>query len=182
AKTASRMFIRLAASIRSELIAIDIRERQQQEERRLHWGAAITVLSLIAVPIGFLGAYFGVNAREVNNDWSIFDMSHHQLAYIAAGCLALIPFITFLALNGHAWLANRREKSSEKCTCEHYLAVESGMWRTAMPEVGCGAAPATRRRGASRSSRATGPIMTLPVGRYCVPGHTACPATQRGKQ
>ncbi|MGH3838157.1 MAG: hypothetical protein ACRDSF_21055, partial [Pseudonocardiaceae bacterium] len=114
AKTASRMFIRLAASIRSELIAIDIRERQQQEERRLHWGAAITVLSLIAVPIGFLGAYFGVNAREVNNDWSIFDMSHHQLAYIAAGCLALIPFITFLALNGHAWLANRREKKQRE--------------------------------------------------------------------
>ncbi len=114
AATASRMFIRLDASIRSELIAIEIRERQQKEEKRLRWGAAITVLSLIAVPIGFLGAYFGVNASEVNDEWSIFDMNHHQLAYVTAGCLALIPFITFLALNGRAWLANRQEKKQRE--------------------------------------------------------------------
>jgi hypothetical protein len=110
AKTASRMFVRLDASIRSELIAIDIRERQQQEGRRLRWGAAITVLSLLAVPIGFLGAYFGINAREVKSDWSIFDMDHYEFAYVAAGCLALIPLISFLALNGRAWLTNWREK------------------------------------------------------------------------
>ncbi|MGH3887084.1 MAG: hypothetical protein ACRDSZ_11055 [Pseudonocardiaceae bacterium] len=122
AETASRMFVRLDASIRSELIAIEIRERQQQEEKRLRWGAAITVLSLIAVPIGFLGAYFGVNASEVNNNWSIFDMSHHQLAYVTAGCLALIPFITFLALNGGAWLANQREKKQR----EKHLRILSG--------------------------------------------------------
>jgi formate-dependent nitrite reductase membrane component NrfD len=108
------MFSRLDASIRSELIAIEIRERQQQEEKRLRWGIAVTVLSLIAVPIGFLGAYFGVNASEVNDDWSMFDMSHHRFAYITAGCLMFIPFICFLVLNGNSWLANRREKKQRE--------------------------------------------------------------------
>lgn len=122
AETASRMFIRLDASIRSELTAIEIRERQQQEEKRLRWGAAITVVSLIAVPIGFLGAYFGINASEVNDDWSMFDMSHHRLAYVTASCLALIPFITFLALNGRAWLTNQQEKKQR----EKHLRTLSG--------------------------------------------------------
>jgi hypothetical protein len=114
AETVSRMFIRLDASIRSELTAIEIRERQQQEQKRLHWGAAVSVLSLIAVPIGFLGTYFGINSTQVNSAWSIFDMHHYLLAYVAAGCLALVPFISFLILNGGAWLASRREKKERQ--------------------------------------------------------------------
>lgn len=114
AETVSRMFTRLDASIRSELTAIEIRERQQQEEKRLRWGAAVSFLGLIAVPIGFLGAYFGINGREVNSDWSIFDMNHYEPAYLAAGSLALIPFISFLVLNGRAWLTSRREKKQRE--------------------------------------------------------------------
>jgi hypothetical protein len=114
AETVSRMFIRLDASIRSELTAIDIRERQHQEQKRLRWGAAVSVLSLIAVPIGFLGTYFGINGTEVKGEWSIFDMHHYWLAYVAAGCLALVPFISFLVLNGGAWLASRRENKERQ--------------------------------------------------------------------
>ncbi|HEY6425365.1 MAG TPA: hypothetical protein VIY28_19405 [Pseudonocardiaceae bacterium] len=114
AETVSRMFVRLDASIRSELTAIEIRERQRQEQKRLRWGAAVSVLSLIAVPIGFLGTYFGINGTQVQSEWSIFDMHHYWLAYIAAGCLALVPFISFLILNGGAWLASHREKKERQ--------------------------------------------------------------------
>ncbi|MGH3800262.1 MAG: hypothetical protein ACRDTD_09050 [Pseudonocardiaceae bacterium] len=114
AETASRMFIRLDASIRSELTAIEIRERQQQEQKRLHWGAAVSVLSLIAVPIGFLVAYFGINATEVNNTWSIFDMHHYWHVYSVAGFLALVPLIGFLILNGRAWRTSRRERKKRQ--------------------------------------------------------------------
>lgn len=114
AETVSKMFIRLAASIRSELTAIEIKVRRQQEGKRLRWGAAVSVLSLIAVPIGFLGTYFGINSTQVNSAWSIFDMHHYWLAYVAAGCLALVPFISFLILNGGAWLASRQEKKDRQ--------------------------------------------------------------------
>jgi hypothetical protein len=114
AETVSRMFVRLDASIRSELTAIEIRERQHQEQKRLRWGAAVSVLSLIAVPIGFLGTYFGINSTQVNSAWSIFDMNHYWLAYVAAGCLALVPFISFVILNGGAWLASHQEKKERQ--------------------------------------------------------------------
>ncbi|MGH3813118.1 MAG: hypothetical protein ACRDUV_11775 [Pseudonocardiaceae bacterium] len=114
AETVSRMFIRLDASIRSELTAIEIREQQEQEQKRLRWGAAVSVLSLPAVPIGFLGAYFGINATEVNNQWSIFDMHHYRPVYVTAGFLALIPLIVFLILNGRAWLTSHQEKKERQ--------------------------------------------------------------------
>jgi hypothetical protein len=41
-------------------------------------------------------------------------MHHYLLAYVAAGCLALVPFISFLILNGGAWLASRREKKERQ--------------------------------------------------------------------
>lgn len=114
AQTVSRMFIRLDASIRSELTAIEIREKDRQERKRLRWGLAVTILSLIAIPIGFLGAFFGINAKEVDGTLSIFNMENYEYAYLAAGCLTLIPVISFLVLDGRAWLFDRRKEKKRK--------------------------------------------------------------------
>jgi hypothetical protein len=114
AETASRMFMRLDASIRSELTAIEIRERHEQEKERLFWGASVGVLSLIAVPIGFLAAYFGINATEVSNQLSIFDMGHYWPAYVTAGCLALVPLIAFRILNNRALVTSRQDEAERQ--------------------------------------------------------------------
>jgi hypothetical protein len=111
AETVSRMFSRLDASIRSELTAIDIRDSQADEVKRLRRDAAFSVLSFIGVPVGFLLAYFSVNGTQVSGNWSIFNMHHYLGPYIAAGVLAVTPLIAFLILNGRAWLRSRREKS-----------------------------------------------------------------------
>jgi hypothetical protein len=107
AETVSRMFSRLDASIRSELTAIEIRERQADEVKRLRRDAAVSVLSFIGVPLGFLVAFFGINSTEVNNSWSIFNFHHYLFVYLAAGFLALTPVIAFLVLNGGAWMRSR---------------------------------------------------------------------------
>lgn len=114
AETVSRMFIRLDASIRSELTAIEIRERHEQERGRLFWGTSVGVLSLIAVPIGFLAAYFGINATEVDNHLSIFDMSHYWPVYVAAGFLALVPLIAFRVLNRQALVTSREDEEKRQ--------------------------------------------------------------------
>ena len=114
AETVSRMFIRLDASIRSELTAIEIRERHEQEKERLFWGASVGVLSLIAVPIGFLAAYFGINATEVSDQWSIFNMDHYWPVYVTAGCLALVPLITFRILNNRALVTSRHDEAERQ--------------------------------------------------------------------
>jgi hypothetical protein len=111
AETVSRMFSRLDASIRSELTAIEIRERRAEEEKRLRRDAAVSVLSVIGVPLGFLLAYFGINANQVSSRWSMLNLHHYRSVYIAAGVLALTPLVTFLVLNGRAWLRSRREKA-----------------------------------------------------------------------
>lgn len=113
AETVSRMFTRLDASIRSELTAIDIREQQAEEDKRLRRDAAFSVLSFIGVPLGFLLAYFGINGSQVNSNWSIFS-SHYMPVYIAAAVLAVTPLVAFLALNGRVWLRSRRDKTLRK--------------------------------------------------------------------
>ncbi|MGH3753682.1 MAG: hypothetical protein ACRDRP_13485 [Pseudonocardiaceae bacterium] len=85
----------------------------------------------------------------MSNEWSIFDMSHYQLAYAAAGCLALIPFITFLVLNGRAWLANRREKKQR----------EKNLWILSDSHL----RDVTGGYAGGRSPRAAEPIMTRPT-------------------
>lgn len=110
AETVSRMFTRLDASIRSEITAIEIREQQEAETRRLRRNAAVSVLSFIAVPLGFLLAFFGINAQQVASNWSIFDWGHYVTVYIAAAVLAVTPLIAFLFLNGRAWVHTRRTK------------------------------------------------------------------------
>jgi hypothetical protein len=112
AETVSKMFTRLDGSVRSEITAIEIRERREDEAKRLRGAIAASALSMVGVPVGFLVAFFGVNATQVNPGISMFDLSHYYLAYLAAGFLALIPVLVFLTPYGYAWLRDRRRARS----------------------------------------------------------------------
>jgi hypothetical protein len=113
AETVSRMFTRLDATIRSELTAIEIRDQRAEEQRRFRRNAAVSVLSFIAVPLGFLLAFFGINAQQVDQHLSIFDWGHYLTVYIAAAALALTPLIAFLVIVGRAWMKGRKDKLEE---------------------------------------------------------------------
>ncbi|GAA1818540.1 hypothetical protein GCM10009682_44010 [Luedemannella flava] len=106
ADTLSDMFAQLAGSIRSEIMAIDIREREVAEraarerrdadlrQQRRNALAASTV-TIIAVPTTLLVSFFGINASQVDGNRSMFD--HHYLgAYVVAIGLALIPAAVWL--------------------------------------------------------------------------------------
>jgi hypothetical protein len=143
AETVSRMFSRLDASIRSELTAIEIREQQGAEVKRLRRDAAVSVLSFIAVPLGFLFAFFGINATQVNDHWSIFNVHHYLVAYLAAGVLALTPLAAFALLNGRAWLRSRKDKAErEKRLREGREGTEPGDQLDDLPAVQPAAEPA----------------------------------------
>jgi hypothetical protein len=114
AETVSRMFSRLDASIRSELTAIEIREKQGEEDKRLRRDAAVSAITFVAAPLGFLAAFFGINATQVNSHWSMFNVHHYGDVYLAAVALALVPVVIFLSLNGRAWQRNRREKKERQ--------------------------------------------------------------------
>jgi hypothetical protein len=91
AETLSQMFTQLGGSVRSEIIAIDIRERQANELRKRQRAFAANVLTILGVTVGLTLAFLGINAQQVNNQWSIFDLSHYERYYLAAIGLGLVP-------------------------------------------------------------------------------------------
>ena len=123
ASTVSQMFVRLDGSIRSELRAIDIRERREEDEKRLHGAIAVSVLSVIGVPLGFIVAFFGINAVEVKNTRSLFDLSYYLDAYIIAIVLALIPVVVFFVLHRKAWRRVREEGRRRRASAALQQAV-----------------------------------------------------------
>jgi hypothetical protein len=106
AGTVSQMFDRLDGSIRSEITAIEIRERRQKEARQLRTSVGAGLLSTLGVPVGFLVAFFGVNATEVNDRLSMFDR-HYAPVYAVAAGMALLPVAVFLASYPVLWLRRR---------------------------------------------------------------------------
>ncbi len=107
ARTVSRMFDRLESSIQSELTAIDIRERNELDAKRRDWAFAAGFLSSIGVPLGFLVAFFGINASQVNAGRSMF--SHHYIwVYIIAAVIAVVPIAALTALRLASTVRRRR--------------------------------------------------------------------------
>jgi len=97
ARTVGEMFNRLGGSIRSEMTAIESRERQEGERRRAAEGLALGILSVIIAPITFFLGFFGMNVTEVHGG-SMWDIRTYMWAYIVAGLLAAIPLFTVLLL------------------------------------------------------------------------------------
>jgi hypothetical protein len=109
ARALSQMFSQLGGSLRSEITAIDVRERRRDEGRQ-KWNAfAAGVLSLVGVSVGFVIAFFGINAKEVPSTpaVSMWD-SRFARVYLVAGLFALVPVFFILFPYLREW-ARRRE-------------------------------------------------------------------------
>jgi len=74
--------------------------RDLAEERRRRGESAVTVLTALAVPLGFLVAFFGINADQVKNSYSIWNYHHYWGAYVFALALVLLPFAALSFLRG----------------------------------------------------------------------------------
>jgi hypothetical protein len=91
AKALSQMFDQLDGSLRSEITAIDVRERRRNDGRQ-KWNAfAAGILSLIGVSVGFVIAFLGVNTTEVPDDGLSMWDPHFAYLYLIAGVFALVP-------------------------------------------------------------------------------------------
>lgn len=100
-------------------MAIQIREEREEEGKRVRRSATISVLSLVGVPLGFLvAAYFGINAQQIDDSWSMFDWHRYLYVSLAAGIFALIPIIFLLVLNLRAWLRIRLERQIRQLELE----------------------------------------------------------------
>ena len=58
------------------------------------------MLTALTVPLSFLVAFFGINASQVKDTYSIWDYHHYGGAYLFALVLILVPFATLSFLRG----------------------------------------------------------------------------------
>jgi hypothetical protein len=107
AATASRMLRRLEATARSELTSIESIERRADEDRRLRWTVAIGFVSAVAIPIGLILAFFGINATQVESDRSMFDPAYTWL-YLGVALLAATAVALALTLYVHQLRQQRK--------------------------------------------------------------------------
>jgi hypothetical protein len=111
AKALSQMFDQLDGSLRSEITAIDVRERRRNDGRQ-KWNAfAAGILSLIGVSVGFVIAFLGVNTTEVpdagGEHLSMWD-PHFAYLYLIAGVFALVPVFLISFPYMREWTSQNR--------------------------------------------------------------------------
>jgi hypothetical protein len=95
ANRVSRMFTRLDSSIHSELTAIEIRDRNETERKSRYREWVISLLTLVGVPLAFFFGFLGINASQVESDWSMFSI-HYAMVYAVAFLLMVIPAVTLI--------------------------------------------------------------------------------------
>jgi hypothetical protein len=104
----SNMFSQLGGSIRSEITAIDIRRDRKSDVRRSRNSLAINILAAIGVPLSALLAFFGASTNDIKDNESMFSYHVYPRIYMAAGLLALVPFVVLLVAwtlaSGTAWI------------------------------------------------------------------------------
>lgn len=86
-------------------------ERREEERKRLRSERAVSTLSFVGVPIGFLVTFFGINSSQVDSHWSIFSGQHYWGVYLFALALGMIPLLTFWFLR---WWEARQARRAEQ--------------------------------------------------------------------
>jgi hypothetical protein len=102
ASTVSQMFVRLSSSIRSELTAIESREKEIEEDRKLRGALMLGALSFLLAPLGLIFGFFGISAREVDAHDTMFDFRRYWMVYAVATMLMIIAAAFALTFNPDA--------------------------------------------------------------------------------
>jgi hypothetical protein len=117
AATVARMLGRLGDAISAELTAIESIERREDENRRLRYAVAVGFVSAVAIPVGLILAFLGINARQVVNTRSMFS-GHYLGIYLVV--IALI--VAGAALSVGLYVRHRRDAR------QHRLAAPRARW------------------------------------------------------
>jgi hypothetical protein len=104
----SRMLQRVGAVISARLSQLQADDRERIERRDRLIAILVAAASLLALPPALLLAFFGVNARNIHPNDSIFDLR----AYWGAYALAWIPFVILVIVGTFQYSRIRRRVST----------------------------------------------------------------------
>lgn len=138
----SRMLDRLHAIIQTRLSLLEAVAQEQDDRRTKVLSSVVAVGSLVALPPALLLAFFGVNATEVEEGVSMFDLSQYWPAYL----LAWLPFVLLVVIG---FLLTRRIRvASPRLRMNAELSkADRGTLNDLLPKWGTAAGPADLERG-----------------------------------
>lgn len=109
-KYVANLVDRLRYSIAAQRDAIASAERQRDEERRSEISIVVGALSITAVVFGIFFGFFGVNAKEVNPEYSLFDQRYVTFYLLIAGLiLSLLGLLVSLRVRRHVRANSQRK-------------------------------------------------------------------------
>lgn len=114
AATTARMLERLERAVAAELTTVTSIERRAEEDRRLLWAVAAGFVSVIAVPMGLVLSFLGINASQVSPRVSMFSHRYLPMYLTVAGVLiagALLAIALYLR-SRHARLGGNATRAT----------------------------------------------------------------------
>jgi len=96
------LFESVDRSLRAELVAIDVRERIAEEAQRSLMTVAGAILVGVGIAVAFVIGFLGINAVEVNPDYSMWD-DHYAPIYLVAAIFGLAPLALLRLVTLWSW-------------------------------------------------------------------------------
>lgn len=98
AAAVSQTLQRLGNATAAELTSVESAELRAADRRRVRTVVAVTFVTTVTATLGLLFAFFGINAREVDEQRSMFDLAYTPVYALIATVLVL-GFLVYAALH-----------------------------------------------------------------------------------
>ncbi|QIG44322.1 hypothetical protein G5V58_17440 [Nocardioides anomalus] len=109
-QTVGAILERLGSALSAEAARRHAAERRADERNRVVRSVAFGVITTIALPLGIVFGFFGINGSEVHSDRSITDVQFYWVFYVALG--TVIGAAVVIAVILHLWY--RVERARER--------------------------------------------------------------------
>ncbi|MFE2579945.1 hypothetical protein [Streptomyces sp. NPDC059378] len=111
--TIGQMLTRLSNAIAAELTSVESAEQRAGDRRRIRTVVAVTFVTTITGTLSLLFGFFGINARQVDDQRSMFDDRYTPIYTLIALILACALAI-FGGMRLHERRTERRERSRDR--------------------------------------------------------------------
>ena len=108
AKTTATMLARLSHAIQSDLEVVRATERLADERRRLLGSVLIGLVTLVALPLGIVFGFFGINTTDVQSGASLLDIAEYKVLYALVFGVMFATIVTGVMLRLSFRLADNR--------------------------------------------------------------------------
>ncbi|MGW0731635.1 hypothetical protein [Streptomyces sp. NPDC002851] len=111
--TIGQMLQRLGNAISAELTSVESIEQRAADRRRVRTVVAVTFVTTVSGTLGLLFGFFGINARQVDEQRSMFD-DHYAPIYLLIATILACAIVIFGGMRLQERWEQRRERNQTR--------------------------------------------------------------------